>query len=275
MTESEQQLRTGWEPDAPASDSLTRAFLLNSAESFASPVRAMGGCVLATDQMIATDLGRPATFLNSIIPFQPLSPQNLEEVVAQVDDFYGFGAADSGLTGEVMLWSAWPTPDLRGHGWQLGGHPPLHLLPAGATAPPAPAELEIREVATRADLETFEETAIIGFPFTNFLPYRPGNLFDERVLPDKRMRRWIGSVAGRAVSISACFLAAGINTIALVGTVPEARGKGYGAALTWRAALAEPGLPAMLLSSDMGRPVYDRMGFLPLYRFTVWYRGRP
>jgi hypothetical protein len=44
--------------------------------------------------------------------------------------------------------------------------------------------------------------------------------------------------------------------------------------LTSRAALAEPGLPAMLLSSDMGRRIYDRMGFLPLYRFSLWYRGR-
>lgn len=28
-------------------------------------------------------------------------------------------------------------------------------------------------------------------------------------------------------------------------------------------------LPAMLLSSDVGRPVYERMGFLPLQRMTL------
>lgn len=61
----------------------------------------------------------------------------------------------------------------------------------------------------------------------------------------------------------------------LVATVPEARRRGFGEALTWQAALAEPGLPAMLLSSDPGRPVYERMGFLPLFRSTLWYRDRP
>jgi hypothetical protein len=151
----------------------------------------------------------------------------------------------------------------------------LHLLPGSATAPPDPPELEIRPVTDKADLETFEETTIVGFPFTDFLPYQPGSLFDERVLSDTRMRRWIGWVDGKPVGVSASFVDYGVINVALVGTLPEARGKGYGAALTWKAALTEPGLPAMLLSSDMGRPIYERMGFLPLYRFTLWYRGRP
>jgi hypothetical protein len=275
MSDNEQLLRTGWEPGAPATDSLTRAFLLNSAESLASPVRAIGGRVLANDLFIATDLGQSSAFLNSATPLQPLLEENLDQVLTELDDFYGFGAADPGMTGEVFLWSAWPTPDLRKHGWHLAGHPPLHLLPAGAVAPSAPPDLKIREVTDQAGLQMFEEMSIVGFPFSDLLPYRPGNLFDERVLPDRRMRRWIGWVDEHPVAISASFIEAGVINVALVITMPEARGKGYGEALTWRAALAEPGLPAMLLSSDMGRPIYDRMGFLPLYRFTLWYRGRP
>jgi hypothetical protein len=31
----------------------------------------------------------------------------------------------------------------------------------------------------------------------------------------------------------------------------------------------------MLLASDPGRPVYERMGYLPLLRFTVWQLPRP
>ncbi len=275
MSEEEQPLRTGWEPGAPASDSLTRAFLLNSAESLVSPVRAMGGRVLANNALIATDLGRQTAFLNSVTLLQPLTEQFLDAALSQIDEFYGFSDENSGLNGTVMLWSAWPTPDLRAHSWRLAGHPPLHLLPVGATAPLDPPELEIRPVTDKADLEAFEETTIIGFPFTDLLPYQPGSLFDERSLLDTRMRRWIGWVDGTPVGISASFVDAGVVNVALVGTLPEARGKGYGAALTWRAALAEPGLPAMLLSSDMGRPIYDRMGFLPLYRFTLWYRSRP
>jgi hypothetical protein len=273
MSDNEQPLRTGWESGAPASDNLTRAFVLNSAESLVSPVRAMGGRVLTTDQMIATDLSREAAFLNSITPLQPLTTLDLDAFLAEVNNFYGIGAS-SGLSGDVMLWSAWPTPDLRSHGWQLAGHPPLHLLPTGRTAPPPPAGLEIRQVADRAGLEAFEETTIAGFPFDNLLPYQPGALFDERTLTDPRMRRFVGWAEDRPVAISAAFVESGVTNVALVATLPDARGKGYGEAVTWQAALTELGQPALLLSSDAGRPIYDRMGFLPLYRFTLWYRGR-
>jgi GNAT superfamily N-acetyltransferase len=103
----------------------------------------------------------------------------------------------------------------------------------------------------------------------------PGALYDERVLGDERLRFWTGRVDGKAVGVAAAFVAAGINDVVFVATLPEARGRGYGAALTWQAAQAEPELPAMLLSSDLGRPVYDQMGFLPLFRFTLWARERP
>ena len=78
----------------------------------------------------------------------------------------------------------------------------------------------------------------------------------------------------RAVSVAAAFVEHGIVDVLLVATRPEARRKGYGEALTWRAVSSEPGMPSLLLSSDLGRPVYDRMGFLPLFRFTLWYRTR-
>jgi predicted N-acetyltransferase YhbS len=57
-----------------------------------------------------------------------------------------------------------------------------------------------------------------------------------------------------------------------VSNLARARGKGIGAALTWAATLAEPELPATLISSDDGRPVYERMGYLPIHRFTLWHR---
>jgi len=55
-----------------------------------------------------------------------------------------------------------------------------------------------------------------------------------------------------------------------VATLPEARGRGYGAALTATAALSQPDLPSALIASDDGRGVYERLGFLPISRFTLW-----
>jgi hypothetical protein len=74
---------------------------------------------------------------------------------------------------------------------------------------------------------------------------------------------------------STTFVAAEISDVTVVGTVPEARRRGYGAALTWRATLAEPELPALLLATDEGRAVYEGMGYISLFRFTVWSRERP
>jgi hypothetical protein len=51
-----------------------------------------------------------------------------------------------------------------------------------------------------------------------------------------------------------------------------ARGRGYGEAVTWAATQVGSGLPAVLIASDPGRPVYERMGFVALSRWTFWHR---
>ena len=89
------------------------------------------------------------------------------------------------------------------------------------------------------------------------------------------LRAWIGSVGDRDVSVATAFTHAGVNQVEMVATVPDARGKGYGAAVTWRATLADPDLPAVLISSDDGRSVYERMGYIPLTRWTLWVGGIP
>ena len=54
----------------------------------------------------------------------------------------------------------------------------------------------------------------------------------------------------------------------------DLRGRGLGAADTWAATMADPTLPAMLIASDLGRPVYERMGYLRLTRFALWLGPR-
>lgn len=40
--------------------------------------------------------------------------------------------------------------------------------------------------------------------------------------------------------------------------------------MTAHATLAAPNLPAVLIASDLGRPVYERLGYRPLLRYTLW-----
>ncbi len=272
MSDTARPLETGYEPTTPIADTLLRRFLCNWTEAIETLATSMGGNTLRLDNLHAADVGRPAGHANVATLLRPLTSANEEEILAALAAFYGFGGNASGA---VVLFSPWPTPDLRSHGWSLMGHPPLHLLPPGRSLPPAPPDLRIEEVRDVAALRAWESAAGTGFPFPEWEAHGPGSLIGEGVLDDPRWRLWTGWLEERPVSIAAAFVEHGISDVVLVATVPEARRQGYGEALTWRAALAEPGLPAMLLSSDPGRPVYERMGFLPLFLFTLWYRDRP
>lgn len=57
-----------------------------------------------------------------------------------------------------------------------------------------------------------------------------------------------------------------------MATLPGMRRRGAGTAATWAATLAEPDLPAVLISSDDGVGIYRRMGYLTLARATLWWR---
>jgi ribosomal protein S18 acetylase RimI-like enzyme len=65
---------------------------------------------------------------------------------------------------------------------------------------------------------------------------------------------------------------AGATGVFGVGVVPEARGRGIGAALTVEAVRAFPADLAWLVPSDLARPMYERLGFRELETWEVWVR---
>ena len=273
VTVLDPKLRAGWEPDTPVGDSLLRRFLVNWTTSIEAHGLPLGGRRLRRDDLAAVDLGRPSFGGNVATLLAPLFSEDVDEVAAALDEFYGFSRG--GSTGTVFLFSPWPTPDLRPHGWTLLGYEPLMLRPAGGEPPPPPPGLRVEEVRDEAGLRAFERAIVRGFESSELEAAGAGAVFGAEILADDRYRLWVGWEEDRPVSAASTFVAAGINDVTLVGTVPEARRRGYGAALTWRATLADPALPALLLATDEGRPVYERMGYLPLFRFAVWSRDRP
>jgi hypothetical protein len=273
VTVFDPNLRAGWEPDTPVTDSLLRQFLANWTASLEVQAGTLDGRSLRRDDLAAVDAGRPSFGGNVATLLAPLFPEDVGEVMAALDEFYRF--AGGGHSGTAFLFSPWPTPDLRSHGWSLLGYEPLMLRPAGGIPPTPPPGLRIEEVRDEAGLRDFEIAIVRGFSSAELEARGPGAVFGPGILADDRNRLWVGWEGDRPVSAAATFVAAGINDVTLVGTVPEARRRGYGAALTWRATLADPTLPALLLATDEGRPVYERMGYLSLFRFAVWSRDRP
>ena len=256
----------GWEPYAPPEDTLLRAFVTCWTTFNETISSATGGVCLRRDDLVATNLGRPADFFNQVTFLAPLLPSRLDGLMEELTNFYrGVDA------GDVYMFSPWPSPDLRPYGWHLKGHPPLMLRPAG-NAPQRPSSLIIEEVRTAEELELFQELIIRGFPLEALEPSPAGTFMDISTLQDDRLRCWIGYRDDQPVSASSMFGHSGINNVTLVATLPDARGHGFGEALAWQATCADSKLPAMLISSDLGRPVYERMGYLPLLRLTVWTR---
>jgi hypothetical protein len=266
-------LETGWLPTTPSSDSYLRRFLLNWAAECEAATRMHGGDVQRLDAVVLTDSGRPTGFSNCATLLQPLVAATEADLLARINAFFAFDDPDR--TGSVLFFSAWPTEDLRPYGWTLAGHPALHLLPQGKALPPAPPGLRIEEVRDIAGLLAWERVLIDGFPVEELADAPSGAMMPEAWLREERARFWVGWEGDRAVCAASTWVDEGINDVTMVATLPEVRRRGYGEAITWRAALADPSLPAMLFSSDDGRPVYDRMGFLPLHRLTLWYRNRP
>src|SRR5688500_15251006 len=122
-------LRAGWEPDTPVDDSLLRRFLVNWTGSIEAHGVPFSARVLRRDDLAAVDLGRPSFGGNVATLLAPLYAEHVAEVMAALEEFYSFSAGS--YSGTAFLFSPWPTPDLRPHGWTLDGYEPLMFRPVG------------------------------------------------------------------------------------------------------------------------------------------------
>jgi hypothetical protein len=264
--ESGERLENGWYPDTPVGDTVIRRYVLATGEWMEAVARASGTPVLRTDDVVVVDEYSPHVLFNTGILLRPVTPERAEAVASEVADF--FRGAEGGPT---SLFCPWPT-ELPG--FTIGGHPPLMLRAAGGAAPAPPRELEIRLVANREELDAYEQVLVDGFPLDELQPWRSGVAFHPANLHVPGTAFYVGRVEGRAVSVAMSIVGCGVNHVEFVATLPDARGRGYGAAVTWTATLHAPDLPSLLISSDMGRPVYERMGYLALTRWTLLVHQR-
>jgi hypothetical protein len=110
-------------------------FSLNWADSLQGVVHSnsIGGRVLRRADVVATDVGRPAGLMNSVVLLEPLQEASAPLQMALLDAFFAF---DSGTkAGSVFMFTVWPVPDLTAYGWNCVEQMPLMVrIPLG-TAP--------------------------------------------------------------------------------------------------------------------------------------------
>ena len=255
-------LSTGWEPDVPPGDTLVRAGVLSLADRILHQARAMGRPVVADGRWIAVNLADTGLFSNAAL------------LVAPPADWGWLGPALAAAIPPgrpALLLSPFPTPDLRPVGLILIGHPPFMVRPAGGAAPGGLEGTDVREVVDAAGLADFERTLIEGYPVPDMDPSAVPHLFPLGLLGGAS-RLYVAYVDGQPVATAAAHVAAGVNHVEFVATRAEHRGRGIGAAVTWAATISDPTLPAVLISSDDGRGVYESLGYLPIIRWTLWLR---
>ncbi len=241
----------------PSQGILDLNFRQASARMFSCAER---GESLETRDLVITSCGLPIADFNWAFPKLPGA--DLERAAERAERYFDaeelpfrFVVRADLATGDVV-----EALVRRGHP-QLESRVPGMALDPLRAGPPAPEGLTIRRVDDPATLADFQRTAFVGFGF----PAEGGATFlTEGLLESPESALFVGYVDGSPASTAMLVATGPVAGIYWVATIPERRGRGYGEALTWAA--LEAGLDlgcrvGSLQASQMGRPVYLRMGF--------------
>ncbi len=134
------------------------------------------------------------------------------------------------------------------------------------------AGLVIEPVEDEASLAVARSVAEAGFevPAGTMAP-----LYTQAVIDVPGVTYYLGYAGGTPVSTALGFVHGDTVGIFNVGTPPEHRRRGYGAAITLRAAhdgFARGADLAWLQASQAGEPVYRRLGFRAVSTYTLYSR---
>lgn len=141
-----------------------------------------------------------------------------------------------------------------------------------------PASLAISRVETPEELSIWVETLGKGFGEGPAEAQWVGEIYARLGFEHPAWRHYLGRLDGVPVATATLFLGAGVAGIYFVFTVPEARGRGIGGALTLAPLLEARALGyrvGVLGASTMGEPVYRRLGFREYCRIGLfeWREG--
>ena len=185
-----------------------------------------------------------------------------------------------------LLWGIDPTSQpaelpahLLAHGFVHTGDSPCMAMDLNQIAGqiPMPAGLTIRQLEAAEDIQTFFK---IVYVLNEAMPTLVGEAFADlhthlsAYRSAHSIQYFMGYLDGEPIATSMFFLGGGVAGIYYVATLPPARGRGIGTAITLSAlhAAREMGYPiAVLQSSEMGYNLYRRLGFQDIFRAGLYY----
>jgi ribosomal protein S18 acetylase RimI-like enzyme len=157
--------------------------------------------------------------------------------------------------------------------------PCMVLSPIPLRCPPPPEKLDIRRVEGRDELLTFSRTgaASFGMPAANLDVLADGL---AKGIRDGSFCGgcYLGYYDGEPVATSLRYTSGRVAGVYFVATAKEYRRRGIGEAMTWKAAVEgrkEECVISVLQASEMGRPVYEGMGYRTVATYQIWRPSAP
>ena len=260
----------------PTTALLLRAMDLNCWEMYREIARTcVGSEVLDTPQCTLLWSPRGTPFHNAVLVRAPLT---LDELLEHSRRFHGAKGTAASVWVRAHADQALEA-ELRGRGYvTFTSMPGMALLGDPGTVC-APEGLTIRAVVDDRGRDDFrhvsaEAYATYGAPRA----YAADAFAQLESVCAPHVQGFVGYVERAPVAAAALYLTHGVGGIGWVGCVPEARGRRYAEAVTWRAVregFRRGATFANLQASPMGRPVYERMGFATPTEYRVLIAPQP
>jgi ribosomal protein S18 acetylase RimI-like enzyme len=217
----------------------------------------------------------PYPWFNGMLASRPATGSDMDTVRAATAWFQAR---------QVASFTWWLAPGSEGAGWEeilraqglrLTQGPPGMAVDLGALDAEEPLlpGFHISPVTDESALRAWARTFTIGYELP---PEWEAPLLEMAAALglDLPLRNYLGCLDGRPVATSNLFLGAGVAGVYDVATLPAARGQGFGRAMTL-APLVEARQMGyrigVLQASEMGFPVYRRMGFQQVCRVDHFY----
>lgn len=260
-------------------ESMTRANEANLAEGFAGYALAYGGDVIDEPDLLWCATGLRGTGWNRV-PRANLSQETLDDRIEWVKE-------RARLLNVPFAWDVGPSmrpvdlgDHLLRHGFTRGEDEPAMGV-ALAQLPDDLPQLDgvtIERVRDRASLELWARASAVGFELPDAItaPLVAAVARDDPG-DDSGRSYYLARLHGEPVATAALAPQGGVAGIFAVSTIPTARRRGIGAAVTLAALLDGRGRGfhiGVLQASEMGYSVYAGLGFTEQFRYHV-YTWRP
>lgn len=220
-----------------------------------------GGATRETDGIFAFTTGLPFSLFNGCIVTEPVARGSVDDALEWVERHdvpHRLWIVDE-LVGGLADVPA-------GHGLELqpDPYPAMVLHPV----PEPPASAPGVEVVPGEDAPGEALQVAVASEMPEDIARR---LYEGSLAGDSEVQVFVGRLDGRPVGTSVSIQGGGASGVVAVGTLPEARRRGVGTAVSWAAADAgrRRGFDTIVLqASPMGFPIYAAMGFRTIVTYA-------